>query len=297
MKRDLPNLIIAGIHKAATTSLYTYLTSHPDVYGPGKKEIHYFTPIRFNKDIKKVEEYKDFYKNWKNEKYAIDASPSYIYGGKTLMHKMIEILPPHKIIIILRNPVDRFISNYNYLKSKLFIEDFYTLNLFIDKCLEEEKKALRDDDFSRAIMEGRYIDFIPEWIEYYKENFKIIYFEDLVKNTKIVMKELAIWLDIDRTIFEKMVYTEENKTIFVKNKIMHKSALYFNHKFEIFWRKNLKLKIFFRNAYYNLNKKRMDKQNINSEEVKRLTSIYSDSNKKLLTYLKSNDLPLPEWLK
>ena len=39
MKQNLPNLIIAGAHKAATTSLYTYLAAHPDIYGSGKKEI------------------------------------------------------------------------------------------------------------------------------------------------------------------------------------------------------------------------------------------------------------------
>lgn len=292
----LPNLIIAGVHKAATTSLYTYLSWHPDVFGSGKKEIHYFTPLRFGGEVKPISEYEKYFQKRKDEKYAIDASPSYVYGGERIIHQMQTILPPHRIIVVLRNPVDRFISNYNYLRAKLLIEPEEDLNTFIKKCITESGKPLIDDDYSRAIMEGRYIDFIPGWIDTYGENFKILYFEELVSNPAEVMVELARWLGISEEEFKDFEYTVENKTMRVKSKRLHAIALFVNHNLEVFFRNNHKLKVRLRSIYYGLNKRSKDKENLNKANIDFIESLYKESNDKLLQYLKARGLKTPNWL-
>ena len=48
MKIIKPNFIIIGAMKAATTSLYTYLKQHPDVFMTSIKEPKFFN--NFNKD-------------------------------------------------------------------------------------------------------------------------------------------------------------------------------------------------------------------------------------------------------
>ena len=291
-----PNLIIAGVHKAATTSLYTYLTAHSDIYGSGKKEIHYFTPIRFGMQPENIADYEKYFTRLKNEKYAVDASPSYFYGEIKIIEQMRALLPPHKVIVVLRDPVDRFISNFNFLKSKLLIKQDEDLNSFINNCIIQLEKPLVDNDYSRALMEGKYIDFLPAWIDNYGNDFKIIYFEDLISNPAEIMVELAQWLDIDVAEFETMQYTVENKTIFVKNRTLHSFALFINHSMEVFLRKNHSTKVFFRKIYYLLNQKKHLSANLNNAGDEYLKNIYKDSNTQLRNYLLNKNLKLPRWL-
>jgi hypothetical protein len=42
----LPNLVIAGVGAAGTTSLFYYLIQHPDICGSNVKEVRYFTPVK-----------------------------------------------------------------------------------------------------------------------------------------------------------------------------------------------------------------------------------------------------------
>lgn len=51
------NLIIGGVHKAGTTSLFSYLMDHPKVCGSTKKEIHHYTPLRYDEKVGKLDEY------------------------------------------------------------------------------------------------------------------------------------------------------------------------------------------------------------------------------------------------
>lgn len=129
--QKLPNLIIIGVHKAASTSLFTYLSFHPEVFCPDKKEIHYFTPIRFGKATEDIKKYKKYFEGAKDQKYLLDASPSYFYGVEAIMTRMAELLPSHKAILILREPTDRFVSFYNSLKAKLRIDNAETFASFV----------------------------------------------------------------------------------------------------------------------------------------------------------------------
>lgn len=298
MKQNLPNLIIAGAHKAATTSLYTYLAAHPDVYGSGKKEIHYFTPLRAGEETDPIEQYEKYFEGRKNEKYAIDASPSYMYGGEAIRNRMLQVLPPHKVIIILREPVDRFLSNYNWLRAKLYTPAEEDLETFIKKCIEEAKKPITNTNFyGRSIEEGMYMRFVPGWVDAYKNDIKIIYFENVITDPKSVMIDLAKWLNIDAAPFNNMQFTAENKTVFVKNKAMHSFALKMNKKFEIFLRRNHGLKTRIRNVYYMFNKQGKKKDSTDDRSKQMLIDTYKESNKQLAEYLKSKNIKLSDWLK
>lgn len=294
--QKFPNLIIAGVHKAATTSLYTYLSYHYQVYCPDKKELHYFTPIRYGKPVNGIDKYAKYFDKVKDERYMLDASPSYFYGVEPLIGKMNEVLPPHKVVVVLREPTDRFVSYYNYLKAKLTLKEEETFSAYVDECVLRLQGPIADNEYERPIREGQYIDFLPPWIEAYGNNFKIVYFEELVSNPKEVMLDLAAWLEIDAEPFETLNYTNENKTIYVKNKVMHTAALYVNHKMEGFWRRNKAVKQRLRDFYYLFNKKPKQGKQVDDAGLDKLRRIYTPSNEKLAQYLKANNLKLPKWL-
>ncbi len=105
----LPNLIIPGVQKAATSSLFHYLVQHPSIAGGNSKEMHFFDlDNKFNRG-------KKWYKQqfpYTNE-YILDATPNYLYE-KHIPIRIKETLGDNvRFIIVLRDPVSRCFSAWN----------------------------------------------------------------------------------------------------------------------------------------------------------------------------------------
>lgn len=105
----LPNLIIPGVQKAATSSLFHYLVQHPSIVGGNIKEIHFFDlDNKFNRGKKW---YKQQFPHY--EDYILDATPSYLYE-KHIPIRIKETLGKNvRFIIVLRDPVSRSFSAWN----------------------------------------------------------------------------------------------------------------------------------------------------------------------------------------
>ena len=292
----LPNLIIAGVPNAATTSLYSYFSKHPEVFTPTKKEINYFRALKYNKELDELHQYEQHFLSSKDEKYRLDASPQYLYGGDVIISKMKELLPEHKVIIILRNPVDRFISYYNYLFLKRSKIADKNLSSFLEKCLSGDKAIANNIWYSRALYEGNYICYLPKWVDAYQSSLKIIFFEDLKSNPRAVMIELAKWLEVNIAPFENLNYTIENKTPSVKHTTLHFKALRVKENIEIFLHPSKKVKNFLKKIYYIVNSRQEGKPELDEESVKKLHEIYNESNKKLRAYLQEKEFQIPLWL-
>lgn len=105
----LPNLIIPGVQKAATTSLYHYLTQHPEITGGATKEIHFF-------DIDhKFALGTGWYKKQflRRSRYILDATPSYLYEEHIPVRIRDTLGMEVKFIVLLRDPVSRCFSAWN----------------------------------------------------------------------------------------------------------------------------------------------------------------------------------------
>jgi hypothetical protein len=110
LSKNLPDFLIIGSAKCATTFLKENLRNHPDIYLP-RSEVDYFTT---NYD-KGIQWYQSHF--WTNRKYNGDKSPSYIYD--TQCHqKIFDLLPNAKLILLLRHPVERAYSNWNMRNNK-----------------------------------------------------------------------------------------------------------------------------------------------------------------------------------
>lgn len=136
----LPNFFVVGAAKAGTTSIYRQLKLHPEIYMSPIKEPHYFStdilPENFDKDYKKTypsnlsaylngdlaeeillayvknwPDYLKLFKNVVNEKVIGEISNSYLYS-ETAAAEIKAKIPNAKIIIFLRNPIERAFSHY-----------------------------------------------------------------------------------------------------------------------------------------------------------------------------------------
>src|SRR5699024_2758818 len=144
-QKVIPNLFIVGVAKAATTSLYKYLQSHEDIYFPEHKEPNYLSSpyktmphkgtgddISDRECIYDADVYFNLFRN-RTEKIIGEASVDYLYYYKTA-DQISELNPQSKIIICLRNPIDRAFSAYWHL-----INDGRE-KLSFEEALEKEKE-------------------------------------------------------------------------------------------------------------------------------------------------------------
>jgi len=109
--RPLPDFLIIGAQKAGTTALYAYLRRHPHVTGPPWKEVSFF-----DRHYARGERwYRGNFPNVLLARGALvgEASPSYLFHP--LAPERVAALVPHaRLIVLLRNPVDRALSHYHH---------------------------------------------------------------------------------------------------------------------------------------------------------------------------------------
>ncbi len=116
-RRDLPSFIIIGAQKAGTTSLFSYLSHHPELLPSIKKEIHFFDGARYpwRDDDPNAETWyrAQFPFQWsrKNRKKTFEASPFYLFNPAT-PGRIHAWMPDVKMIALLRNPSERAVSHY-----------------------------------------------------------------------------------------------------------------------------------------------------------------------------------------
>jgi len=201
------NFIIIGAMKAATTSLYTYLKQHPDIFMTKVKEPMFFNNFNQNNDYKilgrkgnrstTLEEYFSLFSDVENESAIGEASPAYIYNEKA-PQLIKEHLPNVKIIAILRQPVERSYSNYLHTKRA----DRENVNSF-EQAIEIENQRINDNwsPLYHYIQKGYYSVQLKRYFEIFpKENIKVYLFEDVVKYPKETLKDIFQFLNVDDDI-------------------------------------------------------------------------------------------------
>lgn len=139
--RCLPSFIIAGAMKSGTGELMKWLRFHPKLrVGKGtnnRREIHFFTPLTYNaeyfdqfynkseKYLSEISKYANHFPLFTSSEaeslYTFEKSPDYI-RNPAVLHGIRTLLPNMKIVILLRNPVHRAISEFNHqCKHKRYI--------------------------------------------------------------------------------------------------------------------------------------------------------------------------------
>lgn len=201
MTLNKPNLLIVGAAKAGTTSLANLLGKHQDIFLHNIKEPRYFVgdllknmsnedPLKKHILDSSVLEKSSYFKMYDvKEKVKIDASVHYLYHHEIAIPRIKKELGDVPIIIMIRNPVDRLVSNYKYLKS-------YNLDAIdVEIFKEKEKKQSGFNSFWFFKEQGLY----SRPIQAYKKNFskvKIILFEDFKTDPKVITNDCINWLDL-----------------------------------------------------------------------------------------------------
>src|SRR5947209_13351977 len=152
--RLLPDFLIIGAQRGGTTSLYHYLRAHPAVHSSAVKDTHFFDkkfhkgvswyrahfPTRFEKAYARRFRHQDFVTG--------EASPSYLFHPHA-PSRTARLLPHVKLIVLLRNPIDRAFSQY-YHALALGHE-----KLSFEEALEREQERTAGE-YERVLAEAHY---------------------------------------------------------------------------------------------------------------------------------------------
>jgi hypothetical protein len=201
----LPNFFIAGAAKCGTSSLDRYLGQHPQIFIPPKKEAHYFSIPSFPKEfkgpgddgmnlytIRERDAYYELFTGAEGYKAIGESSVFYLYYPSTA-ERIHRENPEAKIIILLRNPVDRAFSAYMHL-----VRDERE-NLSFEHGLEQEDER-KQRDFEPMWL-YKELGLYSKQVEHYFEVFgprqvKVILFEDFIRNTDAVVADVLEFLNV-----------------------------------------------------------------------------------------------------
>jgi hypothetical protein len=296
----LPNLIIAGVGKAGTTSLFSYLAQHPDICASRIKEANYFTPLRHGEELEPLEAYAAHFSHCGREPYVMEATPVYFYGGTRLISALKNTLPDARVIVTLRDPSPRLWSYFRFMKTRLKIEREVNLDEYLDRAFQLRKRGSdrrREHNAYWAFSSGFYSDYIADWFEAFGPAFRVVFFEDLVENPRSVVKLLCDWLGIDQEPADRFNYSPENQTVLFRNRTFQRMALAMNNRAEGILRRHPAVKEPLRRLYYFFNRDRDQGGGFGPDARQRLDAIYAASNEKLAAQLTAEGYAeLPAWL-
>jgi hypothetical protein len=112
-----PTVFIVGAQKAGTSALFSYLACHPDFYRPRRKELSFFDQeINFQKGEKWYHIFFPSQVGKEASALSLDATPEYMYYPQA-MQRIRRYCSNAKIVILLRNPVERAYSAWNMYRN------------------------------------------------------------------------------------------------------------------------------------------------------------------------------------
>ncbi|WP_426416881.1 sulfotransferase family protein [Aestuariirhabdus sp. LZHN29] len=207
------DFFIVGAPKAGTTALFEYLKRHPSVFLPTHKEPHYFSQDYPNIGgrIRELKDYEALFDGKSLGQKAGDASVCY-FGSQSAANEIHDYNPEAKVIVMLRNPVDLFLSEHSQL-----LYSFY----------ESEKDPARAWDLQEEREQGRSLpggcrepmvlryrqtcalgsNLARIYSVFPKDQVLPVLFDDFVRNTGGVYRDVLQFIGVDddgRTDFPKV---------------------------------------------------------------------------------------------
>jgi len=215
------DFFIVGAPKSGTTSLYHYLSEHPQVEMSSQKEPDYFSDKAIHEQgmyyaknrVDTLDKYESLFVQKESVVYG-EASVSYLFY-ENVAEDIKKYNPNAKIIIMLRNPIERAFSHY--------LMD-YRLGLISDSFENVLAKISKHKNahlfYQQYIEVSKYAKQIQRYLDFFKkENILFIDYEDFKKNVSKTVDQVYNFLNIS-TEFVADINTKHNTFIMPKNKII-----------------------------------------------------------------------------
>ena len=194
----LPTFLIAGAQKSGTSWLAKRLQQHPDVYVPDR-EVHYFdSPEHLREGVRW---YAAKYEGVTTETAICDKTPDYLWvrdrpDGPVVRdypERIHSVLPDVKMILLLRNPVERAISALNHHLRAQSFSPFYSA----DDLLTGSRRAVAEHH--GVISMGFYYAQIDAYLRVFdRSQLLILFYEEAVVRDPVTgMRRVCEFIGVD----------------------------------------------------------------------------------------------------
>ena len=190
------DFLIAGTQKGGTSALDTYLRNHPEICMASRKEAHFFDDERyFQPEQNNYHEYHSLFKPERSHRILGESTPVYMYW-KPVPARIWRYNPGMKIIIILRNPIERAYSQWN-MQHERNIESLS----FWDALQAESQRCMQAYPHQHRIYSymdrGFYLQQLERiWYYFPKHQTLILKNEDLRANPKETLNSVCRFLGV-----------------------------------------------------------------------------------------------------
>lgn len=211
-----PDFFIIGAPKAGTTSLYTYLTAHPDIYMPELKE-----PFFFCSDLPGYREratlvddeskYLKLFARATDEHLSLGEASSLYLFSKVAVPNIVNFQPDARFIVMLRNPVDLVHSFHSQLVFSLHesVADFE--QAWRLQRARAQGTCIPKDCLESALLQYRQVALLGEqvarlWTHICRSRVKILLLDEFAADPQRHYEEVLAFLDVpsdQRTEFPK----------------------------------------------------------------------------------------------
>jgi hypothetical protein len=219
MQTSLPNFLIVGAAKSGTTAIASFLSQHPDIYICPLKEpkfisSHFLTfPLRGRGDefiesftVKSYEQYRALFRRVRGQKAIGEASVENLYYYKQAIPWIRHYLGEPRIIIVLRDPVNRAFSAYKQL-----LRDRREFLSFEEGLGAEGQRCQQNWEFLwHYTAAGFYSCQIGAYLGAF-QRVKVVLFDDFRNDARAFMKDIFEFLEVDAT-FEPKVDIRLNRS-------------------------------------------------------------------------------------
>lgn len=202
----MPNFLIIGAQKAGTTSLYSYVKQHPQIYMSPVKEPHFFDleseghsfngPFRERPDmITDLKSYQSLFQGVTNE-IAIGEASSWYFHSPKAVERIQYYIPDAKLIAILRDPVERAFSNFRHCHRR----QIEPLTDFSQALHAEENRKLKSWGHPWYYKyKGLYYLHLKRYFDAFERHQIRVYLtEDLGTNPIGVLQDIFQFLNVDK---------------------------------------------------------------------------------------------------
>ena len=285
------DFFIVGAPKAGTTSLYHYLNEHPQVEMSSQKEPDYFSDkaihdqgMYYGKNrINALDKYESLFAQKESVVYG-EASVSYLFYDN-VAEDIKKYNPNAKIIIMLRNPIERAFSHYLMDYRLGLISDSFE-NIITKKSKHKNAHLF----YQQYVEVSKYYNQIKRYQDFFeKDNLLFIDYEDFKKNVSESVGQVYSFLKISDE-FSDFVNIKHNSFVMPRNKVIR-----FIYSF-VFFRKTLIFFIptyllkFIRYFLFRLDKK----PKLSKETIIHLREIFNDDIRKVEEILRKD---YSKWIK
>lgn len=235
MQKNKPNLFIVGVAKSGTTSLYYYLSQHPDIFMSTVKEPHFFAnakekderiyekpekgEVHHTRIIRDMDTYLSIFESDDPVIYRGEASPSYFFDSNAAK-KIFDFNPEAKIIVLLREPVSRTFSHYN-MDRNMNVQDEKD---FLTAVKQDQLNTDKVWGGAHLYIElGLYYKQLARYSKYFPaEQLLIMKFEDLIADPLKSVKKVFQFLNLDVNKVHDLALEPKNQAEYARNHFLNK---------------------------------------------------------------------------